>query len=141
MLDHYKHVHLVMSNIRCHKTSKWKPWRLSYGLWGRHQIFFFSAMLDASESVWTSTFSTVCPSWVLWLANAESDTMQTEYRETLRLEENMGGEGWTIFEIRLSVWQPELMNTPENTGLNDLKNKCNQQAKLHCAASEACLRL
>lgn len=95
----------------------------------------------AHGSFWTSTFSTVCPSWVFWLANAESETMKTEFQVALWLKANMGAEGWTIFQIRLSVWQPELMNSPENTGLNDQKNKCNQQAKLHRATLEACLRL
>lgn len=82
--------------------------------------------LMAHGSIWTSTFSTVCPSWVVWLANAESETMQAEFWEALWHKANIGVEGWTIFQIRLSVWQPELMNSPENTDLNDQKNKCNQ---------------
>lgn len=95
----------------------------------------------ACGSVWTSTFSTVCPSWVFWLANAESEAVQTEFWEALWLEANMGAENLAIFQIRFSVWQPELMNTPENTGLNDQKNKCSQQTKLHCATLDTCLRL
>lgn len=59
----------------------------------------------------------MCPMWVFASANTDSETMQRIW-----LEGNMGVEGQTVFQIRISAWLQGLMNTPESTGLNEQKN-------------------
>lgn len=95
----------------------------------------------AHGSAWLSIFSTVCFLLGVLIGKHWIWDHADKFQEALWFRVNMGTDGWTIFQIGLSVSQPELMNTPENTGLSDRKNKCNQQKKLHYATLEACLRL
>lgn len=64
-----------------------------------------------------------------------------DHADRILLKANVGGEGQIVFQIRISAWLQELMNTPENTGLNDQKNKCNQHTEFPWTTLEVCLIL